>query len=108
LECIADQDKCEVTFDPIKEITQNGVVTNDGTEHSIDVLICATGFDVSFRPKYPLCGKNGVDMADAWRDAPETYLSVTAPQFPNYFSQFPIKQRYYFTLRKIELTICSD
>ncbi len=68
-------------------------MTEDGTEHKVDVLICATGFDVSFRPRYPLCGKNGADMADVWKNAPETYLSVTAPQFPNYFSQLIISHR---------------
>jgi len=40
LERISD-DKCDVTFSRIKEITENGLVTEDGTEHKLDVLICA-------------------------------------------------------------------
>ena len=87
LECIAQEEKCSVIFNPIREITESGIVTEDGKQHNIDVLICATGFDVSFRPQYPLCGRNGVDVREVWKDAPETYLSVTAPQFPNYFSE---------------------
>jgi hypothetical protein len=90
LECIIHEEKCEVNFRPIREVTEAEIITEDGTEHKLDVLICATGFDVSFRPRYTLCGKNGADMADVWRDSPETYLSVTAPQFPNFFSQFNI------------------
>jgi cation diffusion facilitator CzcD-associated flavoprotein CzcO len=86
LERISD-DKCDVTFSRIKEITENGLVTEDGTEHKLDVLICATGFDVSFRPRFPIVGENGVDMRDAFKDSPETYISVMAPNFPNYFSK---------------------
>jgi cation diffusion facilitator CzcD-associated flavoprotein CzcO len=87
LECITDEEKCEVTFTPIREITETGITTDDGKEHAMDILICATGFDVSFRPRYPIVGKNGADMRDVWEKSPETYLSVTAPQFPNYFSE---------------------
>lgn len=85
LECITDDEKCVVNFEGIKEITERGIVTNDGVEHELDVLVCATGFDVSFRPRYPIVGTAG-DMADVWKETPETYLSVTAPKFPNYFS----------------------
>lgn len=87
LECITDVDKCSVSFSPITEITADSILTADGTATPIDVLVCATGFDVSFRPRYPVVGKNGLDLADAWEKAPETYLSVTAPNFPNYFSK---------------------
>jgi len=75
-----------VTFEPITSITEEGVVTADGMSHKIDVLVCATGFDVSFRPRFPIVGRDGADMRTAFEKAPETYLSVTAPHFPNYFS----------------------
>lgn len=87
LECITDDTKSTVTFADIKEITEDGLVTSNGTEHKFDVLICATGFDVSFRPRFPIVGKDGVDMRKAFEKSPETYLSVTAPDFPNYFSK---------------------
>lgn len=60
LEAISDE-RCTVIFDKIKEITETGVVTDDGVEHKMDVLVCATGFDNSWRPRYPTCGKNGVE-----------------------------------------------
>ncbi|KAI9745058.1 MAG: hypothetical protein M1818_001336 [Claussenomyces sp. TS43310] len=85
LECLTDESKSSVTFSSISEITEKGVVTEDGVTHEIDVLVCATGFDVSFRPKFPIVGKDGADMRDVFAKAPETYLSVTAPHFPNYF-----------------------
>jgi hypothetical protein len=48
-------------------------------------VICATGFDVSHRPRYPLVGLNGVDLSETWKDDPESYVSVAVPQIPNYF-----------------------
>lgn len=47
--------------------------------------MCATGFDVSHRPRCPLLGKNGVDLRDKWAEDPESYISVATADFPNYF-----------------------
>lgn len=47
--------------------------------------MCATGFDVSYRPPYPIVGLNGTSLADKWKDEPESYLSVACAEFPNYF-----------------------
>ena len=47
--------------------------------------MCATGFDVSHRPRYPIVGKKGLDLAELWKEDPESYVSVAVPNFPNYF-----------------------
>jgi hypothetical protein len=39
-------------------------------------VVCATGFDVSHCPRYPIIGQNGIDLATKWKDQPESYLSV--------------------------------
>lgn len=80
-------DKSTVTFSPITEITAEGVLTADGTLHKLDVLVCGTGFDVSFVPRFPIVGTDGLDLRDAFKDSPETYLSTMASGFPNYFSR---------------------
>ena len=90
---MTDSEKCSVTFSPIAEVTENSIITADGKETLIDVLVCATGFDVSFRPRYPIVGMNGLDLAEAWKESPETYLSATAPKFPNYFSESRVPLR---------------
>jgi hypothetical protein len=87
LECLTKEEKVEVTFSTIKEITEHGILTADNVFHKMDVLVCATGFDVSFRPRFPVIGQNGVDLRDMWKDQPDTYLSATVPQLPNYFSR---------------------
>ncbi|KAI2781061.1 hypothetical protein F4815DRAFT_444607 [Daldinia loculata] len=78
-------EKCNVIFSGITEITEEGVTTEDGVKHKLDVLICGTGFGVSFKPRFPIIGKDGVDMREAFQDSPETYLSTMTPDFPNYF-----------------------
>ncbi|KAM3419577.1 hypothetical protein BST61_g2916 [Cercospora zeina] len=79
------RDNCDCTNSPIVEITENGVRTQDGETFECDVLICATGFDVSHRPRYPFIGQNGINLRERWVDDPESYLSVMTPDFPNYF-----------------------
>lgn len=47
--------------------------------------VCATGFNTSFVPNFPVTGRNGLTMASAWKDKPDAYLGIAAPGFPNYF-----------------------
>ncbi|KAI1817436.1 hypothetical protein GGS20DRAFT_533207 [Poronia punctata] len=84
LEAISSE-KCDVTFSGIAEVTPEGIVTEDGVKHELDVLVCGTGFDVSFRPSFPVVGRDGLDMRDAFKDVPDSYLSTMTPGFPNYF-----------------------
>ena len=70
---------------PISHIVSTGIVTKDGTHHEFDVIVCATGFDVSHRPPFPLIGLNNVKLVDYWKDEPFSYLSLAVPNFPNLF-----------------------
>ncbi|KPM42343.1 hypothetical protein AK830_g4202 [Neonectria ditissima] len=69
----------------ITKITENAVHTADGQIYECDVVVCATGFDVSHRPRYPIVGRNGVDLQQEWAEDPESYISVAVPKIPNYF-----------------------
>jgi len=55
-------------------------------EREADTIVCATGFDVSYRPRFPIVGKNGVDLADKWKVCPESYLGLAIPDFPNFIT----------------------
>lgn len=48
-------------------------------------VVYATGFDVSFRPRYPIVGLNNIDLREQWKEDPEAYISVAVPSMPNYF-----------------------
>ena len=71
------------TWDTIERITEKGIVTSAG-EIELDAIVCATGFDVSFVPQWKMRGLNGSTL-DKWRDDPEGYLGIFAPNMPNYF-----------------------
>jgi len=74
-----------LTNSKISRITSWGIETEDGTFHPLDVIITATGFDISQIPPYPVVGRNGVSLAEKWKDEPESYLSLACPDMPNYF-----------------------
>ncbi|KAI9745057.1 MAG: hypothetical protein M1818_001335 [Claussenomyces sp. TS43310] len=79
------KDNVRLVMSKIKEITPNGARCEDGQEYPFDVLICATGFDVSFRPRFPLLGLGGRNLQDIWREDAKGYLGLAAPDMPNYF-----------------------
>ncbi|KAF9779077.1 hypothetical protein IL306_002713 [Fusarium sp. DS 682] len=76
---------CHLTDSPITQVTKKGLKTADGKEHEVDVIVYATGFDVSFRPRYPIVGLNNIDLREQWKEDPEAYISVAVPSMPNYF-----------------------
>ncbi|KAK6209485.1 steroid monooxygenase [Colletotrichum tabaci] len=78
------EDNVTVVSSSIQEMTPKGIKTADGKEHEFDIIICATGFDVSWRPHYPTIGRNGVSLSEYWRDVPNTYLSLAVANMPNY------------------------
>ncbi|KAK1987486.1 monooxygenase [Colletotrichum cereale] len=66
----------EVVYGKINEITEPGCFCTNGQEYAVEVLICATGFDTSFRLRFPV-DKSAVN--------PQSYFGVAAAGFPNYF-----------------------
>lgn len=70
----------------ISAFTPKGVLAQDGRESNVDSIICATGFELSYAPRFPIIGRNGVDLQQAWNKAPESYLPVAAADMPNYFT----------------------
>jgi cation diffusion facilitator CzcD-associated flavoprotein CzcO len=71
----------------ILKFTPTGIEMEDGTSHAFDAVICATGFDTSFRPSFPVIGDEGTDLRDVWAKEPRSYLSIAASGFPNFFSK---------------------
>jgi len=72
---------------PIAEITPTGVKLSDGSEHALDVLVFATGFDAvdGNYTRLDLRGRAGRTIKDKWKSGPTSYLGVANPEFPNLF-----------------------
>ena len=70
----------------IERISERGVVTRDGREHELDVLILATGFSpFNFMRPMNLTGRDGLSIDKAWEKKVQAYRSVCLPGFPNFF-----------------------
>ncbi|KAJ3541904.1 hypothetical protein NM208_g4383 [Fusarium decemcellulare] len=81
-----NQPNVEVVLDPIAKIVSEGLETSAGKLIRVDAIICATGFDVSFSPRFPVIGRNG-NLQDLWvHQVPKSYMSCAIPGFPNYFT----------------------
>ncbi len=70
----------------IEGVEPRGVRTSEGELRELDVLVIATGFraDSFIRPTTVL-GRDGKNLDDVWADAPAAYLSISIPEFPNFF-----------------------
>lgn len=75
----------EVTLSDIFRVTNTGIETVDNKYYDLDAIICATGFDVSYRPRWKLIGRNEMNPEEAWKKKAEGYFGLTAYGFPNYF-----------------------
>jgi cation diffusion facilitator CzcD-associated flavoprotein CzcO len=80
------QPNAELVTDRIERIEPAGVRTVDGRLHELDVLVLATGFkaDAFMRPMR-ITGRGGVTLDQAWTPRPNAYLSISMPDFPNFF-----------------------
>jgi cation diffusion facilitator CzcD-associated flavoprotein CzcO len=67
----------------IAQFTHDGIKTVDGKNHQYDAIVCATGFDCSFRPRFPFIGRNGVDLRDKFNEKADSYFSLAVDGFPN-------------------------
>ncbi|KAK6071878.1 steroid monooxygenase [Seiridium cupressi] len=85
LEALRQPNVNVITGKEISRIEPNGLVLDTGESVEVDVIICATGFDLSYKPRFPIVGRNGTTLEDAWKDRPTAYLSLAAADMPNYF-----------------------
>jgi len=81
------QDNVSLITDAIQRITEDGIVTADGVEHKVDVIVFATGFRANdFLWPMDVRGQSGQHIAQLWaKDGPRAYLGTMLPGFPNFF-----------------------
>jgi len=77
---------CDLVTDEIDRMSPVGIITKDGEEHALDVLIYATGFDAAaFILPTKVTGENGRDLKDFWEGSPRAHRAVSVPGFPNFW-----------------------
>jgi len=77
----------DVRANPIAAITPAGVQLADGTEHAVDAIVFATGFDAmtGALTRVEITGAAGTTLRRKWEEGPRTYLGLCAAGFPNLF-----------------------
>ncbi len=76
----------EVISTGLESFTQTGVVTGDGREIDVDVVIYATGFRPSdYLDPIEIVGRGGVEIHDYWGGDAKAFAGITVPNFPNLF-----------------------
>ncbi|MDF2581381.1 MAG: dependent oxidoreductase [Mycobacterium sp.] len=66
-------------------VNERGIVTQDGRQIDLDVIIYATGYHLDFLSTVDIRGREGLKLNDVWRDSPSAYRGGLVPGFPNMF-----------------------
>jgi cation diffusion facilitator CzcD-associated flavoprotein CzcO len=104
---------------PIQRVTPNGIITSDGKEHELDVLILATGFnaitgafseiDWHAKKDRPLIARKSSEQQSKraiWADhRPSTFLGLLVPDLPNTFVVLGPHQPFGNAPRSIEFAV---
>jgi cation diffusion facilitator CzcD-associated flavoprotein CzcO len=76
----------ELVTDGIERVEARGVRLESGHLVELDLLVLATGFmaDRFMRPMNVI-GRYGTKLEEVWAKRPHAYLSISIPEFPNFF-----------------------
>ena len=80
------QPHVEVVSSPARSLRARSLVTDDGTELDVDVVLCATGYAAAdYLGQIDVAGERGVTLRETWSDGAYAYLGMAVPGFPNFF-----------------------
>jgi cation diffusion facilitator CzcD-associated flavoprotein CzcO len=77
-----------VNTQAIKRIHERAIVTADGVEHALDIIIACTGFQAAEAgAPFPIYGLNALELNAHWQSegGASAYLGITVSGFPNFF-----------------------
>jgi cyclohexanone monooxygenase len=76
----------EVVSSPARALRARSLVTADGTELDVDVVLCATGYAAAdYLGQIEVIGERGTTLRETWSDGAHAYLGMAVPGFPNFF-----------------------
>ncbi len=76
----------DIREEPIEKITFGGIKTSK-SDYKLNTIVFATGYDALTGSilKINIKGRNGINLADIWKNGPKTYLGLQVHGFPNLF-----------------------
>ncbi|WP_052730496.1 flavin-containing monooxygenase [Sphingomonas sp. SRS2] len=83
------RDNVSLIAEGIREITEEGVITESGALWPADVIVYGTGYSGSkFFEDIKITGKNGVEIQEKWQGDPGAYLGIAIAGYPNLFCMY--------------------
>jgi len=80
------RENVELVTAPIEAVHASGIRTKDGRDHPVDAIVLATGFSLGLATApFPIFGRGGRSLDDAWAGGAEAYKGMTVSGFPNWF-----------------------
>jgi cyclohexanone monooxygenase len=80
------QSNVKVVASPAKSLRSRTLVTEDGSELDVDLVVCATGYAAAdYLGQLDVIGEGGRSLHDTWRDGAYAYMGMAVPGFPNFF-----------------------
>ncbi|MBO0676684.1 NAD(P)/FAD-dependent oxidoreductase [Mycolicibacterium sp. S2-37] len=79
------RDHVDVEASEPAAVNAGGIVTQDGRQIDLDVIIYATGYHLDFLSTVDIRGREGRTLRTEWGDSPRAYRGGTVPGFPNLF-----------------------
>jgi hypothetical protein len=77
--------KTTLETNKIRRITETGIELEDGTHHTHDTIVLATGFrTVEFLHPIKITGAKSRPLADIWSSGAEALYGTTIPSLPNF------------------------
>jgi cyclohexanone monooxygenase len=81
-----NQPHVEVVSSPARALRSRSVVTENGSELDVDVVLCATGYAAAdYLGQIDVRGTGGTSLSETWRDGAFAYLGMAVPGYPNFF-----------------------
>jgi cyclohexanone monooxygenase len=76
----------EVVSSPARALRARSLVTADGRELEVDVVLCATGYAAAdYLGEIEVVGEDLTTLRETWSDGAFAYLGMAVPGFPNFF-----------------------
>lgn len=80
------QPHVQVVASAARSLRARSLVTEDGTQLDVDVVLCATGYAAAdYLGQIDVVGEGGVTLRETWSDGAYAYLGMAVPRFPNFF-----------------------
>lgn len=80
-------DHVDLIAEGIREVTKTGIISDSGYEEDFDIIILATGFQVSnFLTPMQIVGKTGTTIKEQWASkmGAQAYMGTFVHNFPNF------------------------